>query len=357
MFGLLAVDERRPGHRADPLRGAPDHLVEATLVLSRGPLRGAGGAGVGSRPSPPGGGQAGVHPDAGPDASTGTPRSTTGGRARSTTRWPDRPRSSSTRCRRRPLPPERTAPPEPAWKDAGVPNLRTMVTELGTGLGMLGDDDLDEVLRARSPVMRSLSPDDWDRLSSVRAGGAYDTEFHAAWLNGRTFLAARDGLRGRRPEVVEWKGAVRGSGDEVAPVDLRIDHVYLVSCKYMSNILFNASPTHVFDSLLVGGPARPGRGRGATGTPRSPRRSTNGSTTSSARRCETATRAGPLRGMPQPAARQARARHRGTPGLRGDRSRWAHGRGGSSLRGRTPRSSRRGRPISPRPTAPPWANG
>jgi hypothetical protein len=143
-----------------------------------------------------------------------------------------------------------------------VPNLRTMVTELGTGLGMLGYDDLDEVLRARSPVMRSLSPDDWDRLNSVRAGGAYDTEFHAAWANGRSFLAARDGLRDRRPEVVEWKGAVRGSGDEVAPVDLRIDHVYLVSCKYMSKILFNASPTHVFDSLLVGGPSRPGRGLG-----------------------------------------------------------------------------------------------
>ena len=143
-----------------------------------------------------------------------------------------------------------------------MPNLRTMVTELGTGLGMLGDDQLDVVLRARSPVMRSLSPDDWDRLRSVRAGGAYDAEFHAAWLNGRFFLAARDGLRGRRPEVVEWKGAVRGSGDEVAPVDLRIDHVYLVSCKYMSKILFNASPTHVFDSLLVGGPARPGRGLG-----------------------------------------------------------------------------------------------
>jgi hypothetical protein len=143
-----------------------------------------------------------------------------------------------------------------------VPNLRTMVTELGTGLGMLGDDDLDDVLAARSPVMRSLSPEDWDRLSSVRAGGAYDTEFHAAWLNGRSFLAARDGLRGRRPEVVEWKGASRGSGDEAAPVDLRIDHVYLVSCKYASKILFNASPTHVFDSLLVGGPARPGRGLG-----------------------------------------------------------------------------------------------
>ena len=96
----------------------------------------------------------------------------------------------------------------------------------------------------------------------MRAGGAYDTEFHAAWLNGRAFLAAQDGLRGRRPESVEWKGVVRGSGDEVAPVDLRIDHVYLVSCKYMSDILFNASPAHVFDSLLVGGPARRGRGSG-----------------------------------------------------------------------------------------------
>ena len=138
-----------------------------------------------------------------------------------------------------------------------------MVTELGTGLGMLGHDDLDEVLAARSPVMRSLSPEDWDLLDSVRAGGAFDAEFHAAWLNGRTFLAARDGLRGRRPEVVEWKGAVRGSGDEVAPVDLRIDHVYLVSCKYMSNILFNASPSHIFDSLLVGG--RLGAAEGAGG--------------------------------------------------------------------------------------------
>ena len=144
-----------------------------------------------------------------------------------------------------------------------MPNLRTMVTELGTGLGMLGAEDLDEALATRSPVMRSLSPDHWDLLNSVRAGGAYDPEFHSAWLNGRTFLAARDGLRGRRPEIVEWKGAVRGSGDEVAPVDLRIDHVYLVSCKYMSDILFNASPSHIFDSLLVGGLA--GRRRGAGG--------------------------------------------------------------------------------------------
>jgi hypothetical protein len=137
-----------------------------------------------------------------------------------------------------------------------------MVTELGTGLGMLGGDDLDEVLESRSTVMRSLSPENWDQLRSVRAGGAYDTEFHSAWLNGRTFLEAREGLRQRRPELVEWKGVVRASGDEVAPIDLRIDHVYLVSCKYMSNILFNVSPTHIFDSVLAGGSARRGRGAG-----------------------------------------------------------------------------------------------
>jgi hypothetical protein len=151
-----------------------------------------------------------------------------------------------------------------------VPNLRTMVTELGTGLGMLGHDDLDGVLASRPPAMRSLSPQDWDQLSTVRAGGLYDAEFHAAWENGRAFLAAQDGLRGRLPLVVEWKGAVRAAGDEVAPVDLRIDHVYLISCKYLSNILFNVSPAHVFDDLLVGGQARRIRtrnGNGAGGTP------------------------------------------------------------------------------------------
>src|SRR5580704_2292961 len=135
-----------------------------------------------------------------------------------------------------------------------------MVTELGTGLGMLGSDQIDQVLANRPAVMRSLSPEDWDLLDSLREGGAYDAEFHAAWENGRAFLEAREGLRRRRPEIVEWKGALRAAGDEVAPVDLRIDHVYLVSCKYLSDILFNVSPTHVFDDLLVGGQGRRSRG-------------------------------------------------------------------------------------------------
>jgi hypothetical protein len=140
-----------------------------------------------------------------------------------------------------------------------MPSDRTTVTELGTGLGMLGLAGIEESVRSRTPVMHSLSPEMWERVERLHAGGAYDAEFHAAWANGRAFLTAADGLRGRLPQVVEWKGTGRAPGDEVAPIDLRVDHVYLISCKYLSKILFNVSPASVFDSLLFGGPARGAR--------------------------------------------------------------------------------------------------
>jgi hypothetical protein len=152
-----------------------------------------------------------------------------------------------------------------------MPSDRTTVTELGTALGTLGTTDVDEALRSRTPVMHSVSPEMWARLDQLRAGGAYDAEFHAAFENGQAFLLAEDGLRGRLPRIVEWKGTGRAPGDEVAPIDLRVDHVYLVSCKYLSNILFNVSPAHIFDDLLVGrqsrprGSARDARSAGSTG--------------------------------------------------------------------------------------------
>lgn len=141
-----------------------------------------------------------------------------------------------------------------------MPSDRTTVTELGTGLGMLGAGDTDEAIAARPAVMHSLSPEMWQHLARLRSGGAFDAEFHAAWENGRAFLSAGDGLRGRLPQIVEWKGTGRAPGDEVAPIDLRVDHVYLVSCKYLSDILFNVSPAAVFDWLLLGGQNRGGRG-------------------------------------------------------------------------------------------------
>ena len=140
-----------------------------------------------------------------------------------------------------------------------MPSDRTTVTELGTGLGMLGMAGIDDAVHSRTPVMRSLSPEMWERLDGLRAGGAYDAEFHAAWANGQAFLTAADGLRGRLPQVIEWKGTGRAPGDEVVPADLRVDHVYLVSCKYLSKILFNVSPASIFDSLLYGGAGRASR--------------------------------------------------------------------------------------------------
>lgn len=145
-----------------------------------------------------------------------------------------------------------------------MPSDRTAVTELGTGLGMLGQADIDRAIESRPTVMHSLSPEMWEHLARLRGGGAFDAEFHAAWENGRAFLAAEDGLRGRLPRIVEWKGTGRAPGDEVAPIDLRVDHVYLVSCKYLSDILFNVSPAAVFDHLLIAGQSRGGRGAAAT---------------------------------------------------------------------------------------------
>lgn len=56
---------------------------------------------------------------------------------------------------------------------------------------------------------------------------------------------------------IEWKGDHRPVGYEAIPVDLRLDHVYQVSCKDDSRILFNGGPRHVFDRLLAqrSGPA------------------------------------------------------------------------------------------------------
>ena len=101
--------------------------------------------------------------------------------------------------------------------------------------------------------MVSVAPEMWTLLERAHDGGALAAEFIAAWENGQALLAAEDGLRGRVPRIIEWKGSHRAPGDDVAPIDLRIDHVYLISCKYLSKIMINSSPAHLFDRLLQGG--------------------------------------------------------------------------------------------------------
>ena len=85
-------------------------------------------------------------------------------------------------------------------------------------------------------------------------GGEHRQEFAAAWANGRAFLAA-DRAAGPAAGLVEWKGPTQAPGDEVVPADLRVDHVWLVSCKYLSKVLANAAPSRLFERGLAGGPA------------------------------------------------------------------------------------------------------
>ena len=130
-------------------------------------------------------------------------------------------------------------------------SLRTEITEIVTGLALLGYRELDHALGVRPRLVSHVTEDHFDRLDEARAGGKFNLEFETAWENGLTFAQAHDGLRGRVPWQVEWKGPHKPPGYEQIPADLRIDHVYLISCKYGSNILHNVSPSHLFDRKLA----------------------------------------------------------------------------------------------------------
>jgi hypothetical protein len=135
---------------------------------------------------------------------------------------------------------------------------RTTVTELATALGMLGFDDVAAAIAARPVAMVNLTSLDWDRLEQLWSVGLHRDQFSAGFANGRAFLDAPDALRGRIPVQIEWKGSHRAPGDDVVPADLRVDHVYLVSCKYLSKNLQNRSPSRVFEHLLGPGSSDPG---------------------------------------------------------------------------------------------------
>lgn len=127
----------------------------------------------------------------------------------------------------------------------------TEVTEIGTALGMLRPT-LGEALAKRPSELRNVDDDTWERLVASCQDTNKRVAIESAFANGRAFLQSPDALRLRPPAIVEWKGTHRPPGDEVIPADLRIDHVYLVSCKYLSKVLLNTSPSRLFDHLLVG---------------------------------------------------------------------------------------------------------
>ena len=143
-----------------------------------------------------------------------------------------------------------------------MPDRRTELTEISTALGMLGHKDLDRALdlprgtspRAGSaggrPPVLNVPPDLWERLAVSVSDPRHRSLAEEAFANGAAFLAAPDGLRDRLPRRIEWKGPHHPPGYDLLPADLRVDHVYLVSCKYRSQVLMNSSPAHLFDRAL-----------------------------------------------------------------------------------------------------------
>jgi hypothetical protein len=135
-----------------------------------------------------------------------------------------------------------------------MPAERTFVSEVATGLGMLGHADLDSVLADRPAEMSNLTPEHWDELVAIWRAGKHRPDFVAGFINGQRFLTAPDALNGRRPRIIEWTGGRRSPGDEVVPSDLRVDHVYLISCRDLSRILHNPSPARLVEGLLTHAP-------------------------------------------------------------------------------------------------------
>jgi len=131
-----------------------------------------------------------------------------------------------------------------------VADRRTETTELATGLGMLGAASLADALADRPAELVGVDDPTFDRLRQAVADPSLCRLAASAFANGAAFRQASDGLRGRRPARIEWKGPHRPPGYDLLPADLRVDHVYLVSCKYQSRLLVNASPAHLFDRLL-----------------------------------------------------------------------------------------------------------
>ena len=128
---------------------------------------------------------------------------------------------------------------------------KTLISEIVTGLGLFGFRDLPRALAARPRFITNVDDAVYDRLDEAWADGSHLDLFLTAWENGLRFARSDDGLRGRPPWTVEWKGPHRPPAYEQIPADLRVDHVYLLSCKYGSRILMNASPWHLFDRGLA----------------------------------------------------------------------------------------------------------
>jgi hypothetical protein len=127
----------------------------------------------------------------------------------------------------------------------------TLITEIGTGLGMIPRINLQTVFEGGAPVeLVGVDPVTWESLREWWSTGACSREFSDAFEDGRYFYESAFGLRRRPPLTIEWKGPHQSPEDDPLPADLRIDGVFIVSCKNLSKVLLNPSPAALFRSAL-----------------------------------------------------------------------------------------------------------
>jgi hypothetical protein len=132
---------------------------------------------------------------------------------------------------------------------------RTLVTELVTALGMIPTWTL-ETLETNAPAPKELvgvEDTEWESLLKLWRENEMPDAFFESFASGRYFLTSNQGLRDRPPQLVEWKGKHQSPEHDPLPVDIRIDHVFAVSCKNYSKILLNPSPNSLFRHALTEG--------------------------------------------------------------------------------------------------------
>lgn len=132
-----------------------------------------------------------------------------------------------------------------------MPAPKTEISELVTALGMTRAPTIEAGLTRPPASFVNVVPNVWERLRATYEVGEHQELFVAAWENGRAFLGAADALRGRPAARIEWRGPSRPVGYDAIPADLRVDHVYLVSCKHLSKVLHNVAPAHLFERALI----------------------------------------------------------------------------------------------------------
>ncbi len=111
---------------------------------------------------------------------------------------------------------------------------------------MLGYDSLERALVRQPREISDVPAPTWEAVAAAVDDPKFRVDAAGAWRNGVVFFESDEGLRRRPPLSIEWKGGHKAPGLETVPVDLRVDHVFLISCKYASKILLNASPSQLF---------------------------------------------------------------------------------------------------------------